>query len=329
MKTKLIAAIAALVLIPVTTASAQVLTRTSAGANSESARSWAAGILAGYNWQNGNVVYGVETDATATTLKTDFNTILTGTVLPPPTANTNAEVEWYGTARGRLGFAAGPVLFYGTGGLAYGNINLNSTLISGSNVLGAQISEAKIGWVGGFGLEYKATPNVIFTLAYQYVDLGTARFDTPIAISGLTQMGSAHAQFQVVTLGLSWLFSPTDNKPHGAWEGGYIGGRAGGDWGNHTSADYAATQVLLSDIRVKRDITRIGQLDDGLGLYRYRYLWSDTVYVGVMAQEVADLYPDAVVRGDDGYLRVNYARLGLSMRTQAEWDALTYGIALD
>ena len=34
----------------------------------------------------------------------------------------------------------------------------------------------------------------------------------------------------------------------------------------------------------------------GLGLYSYRYLWSDTVYVGVMAQEVALIHPDAVVR---------------------------------
>jgi hypothetical protein len=76
-----------------------------------------------------------------------------------------------------------------------------------------------------------------------------------------------------------------------------------------------------SDIRLKRDITMVGHTDNGLGLYRYRYIWSDQVYVGVMAQEVAQIDPGAVMRGDDGYLRVNYERLGLRMQTWDEWKA--------
>ena len=42
------------------------------------------------------------------------------------------------------------------------------------------------------------------------------------------------------------------------------------------------------------------RLPSGIGLYRYRYVWSDQVYVGVMAQEVAAIEPDAVVSGPDG-----------------------------
>ena len=76
-----------------------------------------------------------------------------------------------------------------------------------------------------------------------------------------------------------------------------------------------------SDIRLKRDITQVGRLPNGLGLYRYRYIWSDTAYVGVMAQEVAPIAPDAVVRAANGYLRVNYARLGLRLQTWDEWTA--------
>jgi hypothetical protein len=76
-----------------------------------------------------------------------------------------------------------------------------------------------------------------------------------------------------------------------------------------------------SDIRLKRDITRVERLPNGLDLYRYRYLWSDIPYVGVMAQDVASLDPAAVVRGADGYLRVNYARLGLRLQTWDEWVA--------
>lgn len=74
------------------------------------------------------------------------------------------------------------------------------------------------------------------------------------------------------------------------------------------SFELGATTV--SDIRLKRDIARVGRLANGLNLYRYRYLWSDAVHVGVMAQEVQVLLPEAVVRGADGFLRVDYARLG-------------------
>jgi hypothetical protein len=64
---------------------------------------------------------------------------------------------------------------------------------------------------------------------------------------------------------------------------------------------------IISDARLKRDITLVGRRDDGLGIYRYKYLWSDTVYVGVMAQ-VALIHPDAVVRDPlNGYLGVDYA----------------------
>jgi hypothetical protein len=55
-------------------------------------------------------------------------------------------------------------------------------------------------------------------------------------------------------------------------------------------------------------------------------LWSDTVYVGVMAQEVALIRPDAVVRDSlDDYLRVDYDRLGLKLMTLPEWEAAGKG----
>lgn len=85
--------------------------------------------------------------------------------------------------------------------------------------------------------------------------------------------------------------------------------------------DRGGRGATTSDIRLKRDVARVGTLDSGLPLYRYKYLWSDQVFVGVMAQEVADVAPDAVVKGDDGYLRVDYARLGTSMKSWEQWSA--------
>ena len=59
----------------------------------------------------------------------------------------------------------------------------------------------------------------------------------------------------------------------------------------------AALVRNFSDTRLKRDIAQVGEVDNGINLYRYRYLWSDTIYVGVMAQEVATVMPEAVRRG--------------------------------
>ena len=76
-----------------------------------------------------------------------------------------------------------------------------------------------------------------------------------------------------------------------------------------------------SDITLKHDITLLGHLDNGLGFYRFSYNGSDKVYVGVMAQEVQTLMPEAVLRGRDGYLMVLYDKLGLRFQTYDQWIA--------
>jgi hypothetical protein len=84
------------------------------------------------------------------------------------------------------------------------------------------------------------------------------------------------------------------------------------------------TTPALSDIRLKRDIEWVARLENGIDLYRYRYLWSDVEYVGVMAQKVAPVMPEAVISGHDGYLRVQYDRLGLRLMTWEQWLASTH-----
>ena len=69
------------------------------------------------------------------------------------------------------------------------------------------------------------------------------------------------------------------------------------------------------------DVVLLGRLDNGLGYYRFSYAGSDKPYVGVIAQEVEAVRPDAVTRGRDGYLRVYYDRLGLKFRTYQDWLA--------
>jgi outer membrane immunogenic protein len=302
------------------------------GSNSTSASGVVGGAQLGYNWQQGSFVYGLETDISAMDLKSEMNTVLaplSQKCIPSFTsrADTSAQVNWYGTVRPRIGWSSGPVLFYGTGGLAYGRVGLNSNVNARSGGFSAslndQTSSVRAGWVAGGGIEYALRPNVFLNLGYQYVDLGTISLANSTFIDPflLSQSASAHARFSTVFFGISWGFSPTDRSPQEPWEGPYFGGHIGGAWGNSTNGDYSSQQVLHSDIRLKRDIAFVGRLDDGLGLYRYRYLWSDTVYVGVMAQEVALDHPDAVVRDPFGYLLVDYSKLGLKLMTLSEWNA--------
>ena len=76
-----------------------------------------------------------------------------------------------------------------------------------------------------------------------------------------------------------------------------------------------------SDVALKHDIILLGRLDNGLGFYRFSYNGSEQAYVGVMAQEVQTIMPEAVVRGQDGYLMVFYDKLGLKFQTYERWIA--------
>jgi hypothetical protein len=76
-----------------------------------------------------------------------------------------------------------------------------------------------------------------------------------------------------------------------------------------------------SDVALKHDIILLGRLENGLGFYRFSYNGSDQAYVGVIAQEVQAIMPEAVVRGGDGYLQVLYDKLGLKFQTYNRWIA--------
>jgi hypothetical protein len=86
----------------------------------------------------------------------------------------------------------------------------------------------------------------------------------------------------------------------------------------HAAAGSSAnhTKGTPSDIRLKRDVARIGTHPSGCGIYRFKYLWSDTCYVGAIAQDVLEHVPGAVVRGPGDFLAVDYGALGMEMQRQ-------------
>ena len=89
--------------------------------------------------------------------------------------------------------------------------------------------------------------------------------------------------------------------------------------GAQSKGDSAQMMMALpSDRRLKEDIVRIGEHPLGIGLYLFRYRaplharFGPGLRLGVMADEVEAVLPDAVVVQADGYKAVDYARLGLA-----------------
>jgi hypothetical protein len=70
-----------------------------------------------------------------------------------------------------------------------------------------------------------------------------------------------------------------------------------------------AAAFAASDIRVKTNIERVGELASGLPVYEFDYVWGGPRQIGVMAQDVMQVFPDAVAEHPEGYLMVDYGAI--------------------
>jgi outer membrane immunogenic protein len=135
------------------------------------------GVQAGYNFQTGPWVFGVEGDIQAAGADDTF----------APWKFSN---PWFGTLRGRAGYAFSNVLFYGTAGLAFGELR--------AQTFGWTESHTSAGWTIGAGAEVGFAPNWSAKLEYLYIDLSTSQF----AITGVSNGYSA----SVVRAGVNYHF---------------------------------------------------------------------------------------------------------------------------
>jgi outer membrane immunogenic protein len=115
----------------------------------------AGGLQGGYNWQWGQWVLGAETDLQASGADDSFGAW-------------KFSNRWFGTLRGRAGYAMNNILFYGTFGLAYGDVK--------AELAGASESHAMAGLAAGAGMEVGLTPNWSAKVEYLYMDLGNRTF---------------------------------------------------------------------------------------------------------------------------------------------------------
>jgi outer membrane protein OmpA-like peptidoglycan-associated protein len=77
-----------------------------------------------------------------------------------------------------------------------------------------------------------------------------------------------------------------------------------------------------SDRRLKRRIRQVGLSPSGLRIYSFQYVWGGPVFVGVIAQELLEVKPEAVIQDESGYLMVDYSLIDVVMMPLNDWVAL-------
>jgi outer membrane immunogenic protein len=146
------------------------------------------GIQAGYNWQLGSFLAGVEADIQSMSLKGTATTNSFYPLFPAGLFSVSSSVStnWLATVRGRVGLTQGGWLFYVTGGAAFSDLKAtwafadNCGAVAGCNGPGAPnaseaatASSTKVGWTAGAGVEAKFYDRWSWKAEYLHVDLGS------------------------------------------------------------------------------------------------------------------------------------------------------------
>ncbi len=155
----------------------------------------------GFNWQVESVVFGLEADIQGTTLsQTTTGSNAAGTLVVTETARAN----FFGTVRGRAGYAFGAWLPYITAGLLYTTIEHQGAGVTG--VVGTySASNAKSGWTFGGGVEWMFAPHWSAKLEYLYAEInGYTNTYTTTAPSIIATYDDLHAN--IARIGVNYHF---------------------------------------------------------------------------------------------------------------------------
>jgi outer membrane immunogenic protein len=165
----------------------------------------------GYNWQGAwspGLVLGIEADIQAGGIYDHFSR--TVSYFHPTTFDGKLEMNYFGTARARIGFATGSALIYGTGGFAFGgagtHFGITSTTFTNDNVGG---STAGVGFCGGGGIEYRLTPQWSARAEYQYLALEHQRLHGVASDRVIDTSSEIKTGLNTVRLGINFFVNPT------------------------------------------------------------------------------------------------------------------------
>jgi outer membrane immunogenic protein len=147
------------------------------------------GGQAGFNWQVGHFLLGLETDFQGTSQRHD------ATFFGIETEKDT--IPWFGTTRARLGVAFRRWLFYATAGVAYGEVRREFT-----GVLVETILRQRVGWAAGVGVEWAVWNALTVRLEYLHIDTGKVDELSVAAIAQSTRWSD-----DVVRVGVNYLFN--------------------------------------------------------------------------------------------------------------------------
>jgi outer membrane immunogenic protein len=199
----------------------------------------------GYNWQVPNslfgaLVIGVEADIQGTAMRDNFSCLIG--CLPTQNLNYNQKLDWFGTVRGRVGIATGPVLTYVTAGWAYGSVKTTLTETVGTTAA-FQSNQNRGGWTVGSGVEASLGGNWTGKIEYLWVNLGD-RLDQ-FTLNGFGHAMSTDVREQIFRVGLNYRIGGNGAAyvppPASNWAGFYLGGNIGSGIGrDHTAFTFTA-----------------------------------------------------------------------------------------
>lgn len=132
------------------------------------------GAHAGFNYQFGSVVLGIEGDVEAMNSRSRFDGAGIGARISQ---------DWQGSARARIGYAFDRLLVYGTGGASFTEFERRVFAPAG---FGERLTSARTGWNLGAGVNFAFTDNLILGAEYRYTDFGKNRFEGSGVFPGLT-----------------------------------------------------------------------------------------------------------------------------------------------
>jgi outer membrane immunogenic protein len=146
--------------------------------NSDRLNGFIGGGQLGYNWQVNQWVFGLEADFQGSGQKADGTYVIPpvvgALVVPGLTAAYTDKLEWFGTVRGRVGYAQDHWLAYVTGGWAFGHGTLSGTgtATPAGAVTAFSASQDYSGWTIGGGLEWAFMDHWSAKAEYLYIDFG-------------------------------------------------------------------------------------------------------------------------------------------------------------
>ncbi len=154
----------------------------------------------GYNLQSGSFVFGVEADFQGSSIGDRVGS----TTLNGLDATSRERLDWFGTARGRLGFAVDRTLFYFTGGLAYGDLRQSASVTDGVDAVRVRNNDIQTGYMLGGGIEYKFSTNWSLKGEYQYINLGNSSLTGTDTTGAAVRTNDLDTNFHTARVGLNY-----------------------------------------------------------------------------------------------------------------------------